>query len=161
DGPAAPHEAAALVSTLARAIHHAHTRGILHLNMKPSNVLLGADGQPKVAGFGLACLRDSAKAAASARGRFGRLPSYLPPEQATPEPHNVSRATDIYGLGGILYFLLTGTPPFLADTLQATRELVLTQAPRPPHSLRRGVPTELEEICLRCLEKQPEKRFES
>jgi serine/threonine protein kinase len=159
DGPPPPREAAALARALARALHHVHGRGLLHLNLKPGNVLLGADGQPRLAGFGLACLRGQTGPHA-VRGRFGRLASFLAPEQAG-GAGPLDPATDVYRLGAVLYYLLTGEPPFLAETLEETRALVRDRPPRPPRQVRPGVPAELEAICLRCLEKDPVRRYGS
>ncbi len=160
ENPPPVNEAALLVCRLAQAAHYAHEQGVVHRNLKPSNVLLTADGQPRIAGFGAARLRESGDVR-ERQNLFGRLASYMAPEQADGRLDRVGPATDVYGLGAILYFLLTGGPPFLADTLEATREQVRAQPPRPPRELRPEIPPRLEAICLRCLEKDPARRFPS
>src|SRR5262249_10090233 len=159
-------EAAQLVETLARAVHAAHQRGIIHRDLKPGNVLLTADGQPKITDFGLAKqLETAAEAAAGAAGidptcrtRSGIIlgtPSYMAPEQAAGKTRGIGPATDTYSLGAILYELLTGRPPFRAETSLDTLMLVASEEPVPPRRLDPKVPRDLETICLKCLEKEP------
>jgi serine/threonine protein kinase len=151
--------AAELVRTLARAVEHGHRQGILHRNLKPSNVLVTADGHPKIAGFGAARIQGDWDPTREPRHLSGRLASYMAPEQVDARHEAIGPATDVYGLGAILYLLLTGEPPFLGPTLEATREMVRTQPPRLPSSLRPEIPPDLEEICLRCLAKNLAERY--
>jgi serine/threonine protein kinase len=159
DRPVAPPEAARLVWKLAQAMHYAHGKGVLHCALKPSNILLTPEGQPKITSFGLSrLLRESRSGRPVA---FRRLPSYMAPELAEGRAADVGPATDVYALGAILYKLLTGDPPFLGETLDQTLAQVRAQPPRPPRSLRPEVPAALEAVCLRCLEKDPAKRYPS
>ncbi len=155
--PPTPREAAALVETLARAMQHAHRRGVVHRDLKPANVLLTADGLPKIADFGLAKRLDVAgeTAAGAVLGTAG----YMAPEQAEGKSGAAGPAADVWALGAILYERLTGRPPFRADTLMHTLTQVLTKDPAPPRSLRADVPAELENICLKCLQKDPARRY--
>jgi serine/threonine protein kinase len=155
--PPSEAEAAGLVETLARAMHAAHERGVVHRDLKPANVLLTADGTPKIADFGLAKRLD-ADARHTRSGAVLGTPSYMAPEQASGKGGAVGPPADVYALGAILYELLTGRPPFRADTPWDTVVLVLTEDPVPPSRLRARVPHDLETICLMCLEKEPAKR---
>jgi tetratricopeptide (TPR) repeat protein/predicted Ser/Thr protein kinase len=157
-------QAAQLVETLARAIHHAHERGIIHRDLKPANVLLLGDVEtaiercaPKVADFGLAKQLDAAGQTHS--GMVVGTPGYMAPEQADPRPHAAHPAVDVYGLGAILYELLTGRPPFQAATPLQVLEQVRHQEPVPPSRWNAGVPRDLETICLKCLHKEPGRRY--
>jgi eukaryotic-like serine/threonine-protein kinase len=168
--------AAELVETLARAVHCAHQAGVVHRDLKPGNVLLaappsasgqgGADsaarlyGVPKISDFGLAKRLDSQ----SGHTRSGDLlgtPSYMSPEQAAGKVKEVGPAADIWALGAILYECLTGRPPFRAETPMDTLWQVINEEPIPPGRLRPGVPRDLETICLKCLQKDPQKRYPS
>jgi eukaryotic-like serine/threonine-protein kinase len=152
--------AAHLVETLARAVHAAHRKGIVHRDLKPGNILLSADGVPKIADFGLAkCLEGDAGLTRS-RAVMG-TPSYMAPEQAAGKARTVGPAADVYALGAILYELLTGRPPFRGESLLETLELVRTQDPVPPSQLQPQVPRDLETICLACLQKDPARRYVS
>jgi serine/threonine protein kinase len=157
--PATP--AAELVRTLALAVQHAHTQQIVHRDLKPANVLLAADGTPKVTDFGLAKRLDGASAAATRDGAVLGTASYMAPEQAAGRVHEIGPAVDVYALGAILYELLTGRPPFEADSWNQTVEQVLHDDPAPPTRLHADVPRDLETICLKCLEKEPGKRYAS
>jgi tetratricopeptide (TPR) repeat protein len=170
-----PHRAAAgLVATVAEAVEHAHRRGVLHRDLKPSNILLeapAAEGDrdddepvPRVADFGLAKLltapsgeADAANATLS--GVILGTASYMAPEQADGRPGAVGPAADTYSLGVIFYEVLTGRPPFQADSTLETLTLVRTQDPVPPSRLRPRLPRDLETICLKCLEKDPRRRY--
>ena len=158
--PMAPREAAALVETLARAVHAAHQAGVIHRDLKPSNVLLTADGVPKVSDFGLAKLLDS-DSGHTVTGQPIGTPSYMAPEQAEGHRKQVGPAADIYALGAILYQALTGRPPFLGESAMETLKLVTSTEVVAPHLLRPDVPRDLETICLKCLEKEPPKRYAS
>lgn len=155
-----PHEAARLVEALAHAIHHAHQHGILHRDLKPSNILLMADGTPKVTDFGLAKLLD-AEAGPTPTEAFLGTPSYMSPEQAAGNTRGAGVPADVYGLGAILYALLTGGPPFQGTTLLNTLDKVRNEEPVPPARLQKGLSRDLESICLRCLEKEPARRYAS
>jgi tRNA A-37 threonylcarbamoyl transferase component Bud32 len=155
-----PQEAGALVAVLARAVQFAHEAGIIHRDLKPGNVLLAADGTPKIADFGLARPLE-ADSGLTTEGTILGTPSYMPPEQAAGQAGLVGPRSDVYSLGAILYDLLTGRPPFKGSTLMATLEQVRTLDPTPPASLQPGVPRDLETICLKCLEKDPDRRYQS
>ena len=159
DGPMPPREAARLMRTIAEALHYAHRLGVLHLDLKPGNVLIDAQGEPQVADFGLARRLDT-RLAIDAEEVSG-TPGYMAPEQIQPQRARLSAATDIYGMGAILYELLTGQPPFLADTPRQTLELALHGSLRRPRRYRPGIPRDLEAICLTCLARDPDQRYSS
>jgi tetratricopeptide (TPR) repeat protein len=156
--PMSPREAAALVETIARAVHAAHQAGVIHRDLKPSNVLLTADGVPKVGDFGLAKLLDD-DSGRTMTGEIMGTPSFMSPEQAEGHAKRVTPSTDIYSLGAILYQALTGRPPFLGETRLETIKLVATAEAVPPRRLRPDVPHDLETIGLKCLEKEPARRY--
>jgi serine/threonine protein kinase len=157
DGPRSSAEAATLVEALARAMQHAHRNGVVHRDLKPANVLFSADGTPKIADFGLA--RQSAGGLGTQTGDLLGTPSYMAPEQAAGRSHRAGPAGDIYGLGAVLYECLTGRPPFRGATLVDTLELVQSKPVTPPRLVVAGIPPDLEAICLKCLEKEPAKRY--
>jgi eukaryotic-like serine/threonine-protein kinase len=149
---------ARLVADVARAVHHAHRRGILHRDLKPSNVLLDAAGTPHVVDFGLA--RRVARGSELTRSdAIVGSPPYISPEQASGRKAAITTATDVYGLGAMLYALLTGKPPFRGDSVLETLEQVRHAQPEPPSGAGRGVDRDLETICLKCLEKEPARRY--
>lgn len=148
------------VRILAEAIHYAHQRGVLHRDLKPSNVLIDADGQPRVTDFGLA-KRLNEDSELSASGRAIGSPSFMPPEQAEGKRSAIGPHSDVYALGALLYHLLTGRAPFVGGTLEATLSQVLRDDPIPPRTLNPGIPRDLETICLKCLQKEPAKRYAS
>jgi WD40 repeat protein/tetratricopeptide (TPR) repeat protein/predicted Ser/Thr protein kinase len=158
DNTVPPPEAARLVETLARAMHSMHRRGIIHRDMKPANVLLTADGVPKICDFGLAKRLDEVKGQTQTGAIVG-TPSYMAPEQALGNPQGVGPLTDVYALGAILYEMLTGRPPFKGATVLETLAQVGVQDPVPPARLNLQVPRDLDTICLKCLEKSPARRY--
>jgi serine/threonine protein kinase len=177
--PVLPNSAAQLIETLARAMHYAHERGIVHRDLKPANILLVRGGmvsgewsqdttdhsplathQPKIADFGLAKMLDQQQGQTQSGAIVG-TPSYMAPEQAMAEKKQVGPAADVYALGAMLYELLTGRPPFRAATPLDTLLQVATEEPVPPSRLLPKAPRDLETICLKCLEKQPGKRYAS
>ena len=156
--PLPPREAAALVQTVAQAVAHAHQRGIVHRDLKPANILITTNGVPKVTDFGLA-KHLGLESGMTQTGTVVGTPSYMAPEQALGSRQLVSVPADIYALGAILFELLTGRPPFKAATILETLDLVRSQEPVPPRRLQPGVPRDLETICLKCLAKEPAKRY--
>ena len=158
--PQSPREASVLLATLAEAVQEAHRSGIVHRDLKPSNVLLTADGTPKIGDFGLA-RRMAGEAGLTWSGTAVGTPSYMAPEQAEARSRDVGPAADTYALGAILYELLTGRPPFRAETAAETLRQVVSQDPVPPSRLNASVPRDPETICLKCLEKDPKRRYAS
>jgi WD40 repeat protein len=156
--PLAPTIAARYVKLIAQAIQYAHEQGILHRDLKPSNVLIDANDQPRITDFGLAKRLDS-ESSLSMTGQVLGSPNFIPPEQASATRGKVGRANDVYGLGGILYFLLTARAPFQGDSVEIVVTQVLTTEPISPRLLNPAVPRDLETICLKCLEKEPARRY--
>jgi tetratricopeptide (TPR) repeat protein len=152
--------AAALTETLARAVHAAHRAGVVHRDLKPGNVLFAEDGTPKIADFGLAKWLN-ADDAQTCTGDILGTPSYMAPEQARGRNAAVGPAADVYALGAILYELLTGRPPFEGETVWDTLGQVIGRDPAPPRQLAPKVPRDLETICLKCLHKDPTRRYGS
>ena len=152
--------AAELIAKLARTVHYAHEHGILHRDIKPGNVLLDRSGEPHLTDFGLARLVETESTVTRTMEVLG-TPSYMAPEQAVGNNARVGRATDVYGLGAVFYQLLTGHPPFAGGTTLETVRLVLDTEPRQPRLWNPKIDRDLATICLKCLEKDPERRYSS
>jgi WD40 repeat protein/serine/threonine protein kinase len=155
-----PRAIAHLVAQVARAIHHAHLRGVLHRDLKPSNILIDAPGEPHVVDWGLA-KRLEVEGDLSSVGGVAGTPCYMAPEQAQGRREAITTATDVYGLGTILYVLLTQKPPFRAETTMQTLRLVIEREPKRPRAVDPRIDADLETICLKCLEKEPKRRYAS
>jgi hypothetical protein len=153
-------QGAQVTATVARAVHHAHQRGILHRDLKPANILLDEQGEPHVTDFGLA-RQIEGNGELSESGTPVGTPSYMAPEQASGDKGAQSTATDVYGLGTILYALLAGRAPFAGTTVHETLDKVRNSSPELPSRVNKRVPRDLEIICLKCLEKEPNRRYPS
>src|SRR5438552_5690495 len=153
-------QAAELMAKVARTVHYAHEHGILHRDIKPGNILLDANGEPHLTDFGLARLVESESSVTHTLEVMG-TPSYMAPEQAMGNNAAVTKVTDVYGLGAVLYQLLTGHPPFAGGTTYETIKLVLETEPRQPRLWNPKVDRDLSTICLKCLEKDPKRRYAS
>jgi tRNA A-37 threonylcarbamoyl transferase component Bud32 len=156
--PMAWRQAAELIALLSRAVHAAHEQGIVHRDLKPANILLEPDGTPKITDFGIAKRLDSKQTQA---GKILGTPCYMSPEQALGKNESIGPATDTYALGALLYDALTGRPPFDADNTIDTILQAVKREPVPPRTLQPSVPRDLNVICLKCLEKKPERRYAS
>lgn len=158
--PMSIRQAAELIAKVARTVHYAHEHGILHRDIKPGNVLLDAKGEPHLTDFGLARLVETESTVTRTLEVLG-TPSYMAPEQAVGNNAGVSSATDMYGLGAVLYQLLTDHPPFAGGTTYETIKLLLDTEPRQPRLLNPKIDRDLSTICLKCLEKDPKRRYAS
>ena len=159
EGPLPPREAASLMVQIAEAVQYAHEKEVIHRDLKPGNVLLDAQGHPKVTDFGLAKKLRS-DSALTASGQIMGTPSYMPPEQAEARA-DIGPLADVYSLGAILFCLLTGRPPFQAANVMETLKQVLEQDPPAPRTLNAAIPLDLETIALKCLRKEPHRRYAS
>ncbi len=155
-----PRAAALLVATAAKAVHHAHQRGILHRDLKPANILVDERGEPHVTDFGLARRVDGDDELTQSGAILG-TPAYMSPEQASGDKGALTTATDVYGLGSILYALLTGRAPHIGSSVVETLDKVRIHPPESPSKLNARVPRDLEVVCLKCLEKDPRRRYAS
>jgi len=153
-------QAAELIAKIARTVHYAHEHGILHRDIKPGNILLDAKGEPHLTDFGLARLVESESSVTQTLDVLG-TPSYMAPEQAVGNNAAISSVTDVYGLGAVLYQLLTGQPPFAGGTTYETIKLLLDTEPRQPRQLNPKIDRDLSTMCLKCLEKDPKRRYPS
>ena len=158
--PVSIRQAVELIAKVARTVHYAHEHGILHRDIKPGNILLDAKGEPHLTDFGLARLVESESTVTRTLEVLG-TPSYMAPEQAAGNNAKLTSATDVYGLGAVLYQLLTGHPPFAGGTTYETIKLLLETEPRPPRLWNPKVDRDLSTICLKCLEKDPQRRYSS
>jgi len=159
--PMPSHEAAHLLDTLAQAVHYIHGRGIIHRNLKPHDILFAADGTPKLIDFGLAHWTRPDRGTPDVEGTVVGTPDYMAPEQAAGRISALGPATDVYGLGAVLYECLTGRPPCHRATVHETLRAVESEEPMPPHQLNAQADRAVEAICLKCLQKAPEKRYTS
>jgi serine/threonine protein kinase len=151
-------DAVELIAKLARTVHYAHEHGILHRDIKPGNILLDKNGEPHLTDFGLARLVEAESTVTGTKEVLG-TPSYMAPEQAAGETAKPGKATDVYGLGAVLYQLLTGQPPFAGGTTYETIKLLLETEPRQPRLVNPKVDRDLSTICLKCLEKDSQRRY--
>src|SRR5882724_7721296 len=149
--PMSIRQAAELIAKVARTVHYAHEHGILHRDIKPGNILLDKEGQPHLTDFGLARLVETESTVTRTKEILG-TPSYMAPEQAAANNAAISSVTDVYGLGAVLYQLLTGQPPFAGGTTYETIKLLLDTEPRQPRLLNPKIDRDLSTICLKCLE---------
>jgi serine/threonine protein kinase/tetratricopeptide (TPR) repeat protein len=153
-------KAAGLIAKVARTVHYAHEHGILHRDIKPGNILLDGKGEPHLTDFGLARLVETESTMTRTLDALG-TPSYMAPEQATGNDAEVGSVTDVYGLGAVLYQLLTGQPPFAGGATYETIKLLLDTEPKQPRLLNPKIDRDLSTICLKCLEKDPKRRYSS
>jgi serine/threonine protein kinase/tetratricopeptide (TPR) repeat protein len=158
--PFSPRQAAELIAKLARTVHYAHEHGIVHRDIKPGNILLDTKGEPHLTDFGVAHLLETENDATRTIEVLG-TPSYMAPEQAQGNNRQLSNGTDVYGLGAVMYHLLTGQPPFVGGTPYETVRLLLETEPRQPQLSNSKVDRDLSTICLKCLEKDPKRRYSS
>lgn len=155
-----PAATARVMADVARAVDYAHRRGVLHRDLKPSNILIDTRGRPHVTDFGLArCLEADSRMTQT--GLILGTPSFMAPEQVAGPRGEVTTAADVYGLGAVMYTVLTGRPPFHAGTVYETLHQVREQEPQPPAASNQAVDRDLEAICLKCLEKDPRRRYAS
>ena len=158
--PMPTRRAAELIAKVARTVHYAHEHGILHRDIKPGNILLDGKGEPHLTDFGLARLVETESTVTRTLEVLG-TPSYMAPEQAVGNNAAITGATDVYGLGAVLYQLLTGHPPFAGGTTYETIRLLLDTEPRQPRAVNPKIDRDLSTICLKCLEKDPKRRYSS
>ena len=158
DGPLPAQRAARYARSIAETIHYAHSQGVLHRDLKPSNVIIDSNDQPRITDFGLA-KRVRGDFGVTVTGQALGSPNFMPPEQTSAKSGKVGPASDVYGIGAVLYCLLTGRPPFHAETIEELLLLLRDADPVSPRLLNPSVPRDLETICLKCLEKDPARRY--
>jgi serine/threonine protein kinase len=156
--PQTPQFAASMSEKLARAMGYAHGQNVLHRDLKPANILVSVEGEPKIADFGLAKQLEQ-DSGATVAGTIMGTPNYMAPEQARGDSDTIGPAADQYSLGVILYEMLTGRVPFIGTSMYETLQMVREREPTPPSEIQPGIPKDLETICLKCLQKEPEKRY--
>jgi serine/threonine protein kinase/ABC-type phosphate/phosphonate transport system substrate-binding protein len=152
---------ARIMAKVARTVDHAHRHGVLHRDLKPANILLDAEGEPHLTDFGLAKMLTGAEDTLTRSSGIMGTPSYMSPEQASGQTKHISTASDIYSLGAVLYDMLTGRPPFRGDNELETLRQVIHEEPKHPSTFRKGVDLDLATICLKCLEKDSRRRYNS
>src|SRR5436190_10063495 len=157
--PMSTRRAAELIAKVARTVHYAHEHGILHRDLKPGNILLDPKGEPHLTDFGLARLVESESSVTQTLDVLG-TPSYMAPEQAVGNNETISSVTDVYGLGAVIYQLLTGQPPFAGGATYETIKLLLDTEPKQPRLLNQKIDHDLSTICLKCIEKDPKRRYQ-
>ncbi|SPE56241.1 putative Mitogen-activated protein kinase kinase kinase [Verrucomicrobia bacterium] len=160
EGPLPARRAAEYLRTVAQAVHYAHERGILHRDLKPSNILIDDQDQPRIADFGLA-KRLSGDSSITLTGQLLGSPNYIPPEQASAKRQPLTPRSDVYSLGAVLYHTLTGRPPFQGESIESVLGQLATQEPVPLRLLNANLPRDLETICLKCLMKEPPRRYDT
>ncbi len=158
DGPLPPRRAAEIARQIAEAVAYAHAQGVIHRDLKPSNVLIDADGQPRITDFGLA-KQIEGNSNLTASGQVMGTPSYMPPEQAAGRIDRIGPHSDVYAVGAILYEMLTGRPPFTGVSTLELLTAVMEKDPEAPHVINPRVDRDLETICLKCLQKDPARRY--
>ncbi len=161
ENPLSARRAAQYVKTVAETMHFAHEQGFLHRDLKPSNVMLDRNGEPLIMDFGLAKKATGETSQLTISGAIVGTPSYMPPEQAAGRNDDVTARSDVYSIGAILYELVTGRPPFRATNPYETIKQVLETEPASPCVLNAGIPRDLETICMKCLQKEPTRRYDS
>lgn len=159
-GPMSPRRAAALMIKIARATHYAHQRGVIHRDIKPGNILIDSEGEPSLADFGLAKLLEGDMKLTMSDRVIG-TPQYMSPEQVSAAKHEITTATDIYSLGAVLYEMITGRPPFQATSIHEILRVLAERDPTPPRTINPELDRDLQTICLKCLEKNPRRRYAS
>jgi len=152
---------ARLLAKVARAVDYAHQHGVLHRDLKPGNILVDHKSEPHLTDFGLAKVLGRGDSSLTVTGAIMGTPSFMAPEQAAGKGKSITTAADVYSLGAILYAMLTGVPPFRGDTPVETLRQVVEQEPKPPSTLREGIDSDLATIAMKCLEKEPQRRYSS